>query len=633
MPKSEKRSCKFREVWKVDYSWLAKSHLESFSRCTICNKNFSVSHGGLSDVKQHEKSNLHKTNSKSVTSSQILNKFFIKPNTVESQKIALAELIEVYHNVKHNLSYKSLDCSLKLMPKLYPDSGIAKKIACGRTKAESITTNVLGPKAESIVLSDLINDKVYFSVATDTSNKGNRKMYPICVQYFSFTDGRQTKLLDFFEEPSETAEAICKSITSTLSKHRLSMSSVSAFSADNTNANFGKHKSAYTLLHNENNKLIKSGCLAHIVNNAFKHGLQKLDFDVETVVLKIYSHFSSSASRREDLKSFFDFAQVDWEELIKHVPTRWLSLGPAIDKILKFYPALISYFISIGDECPKVLQKLLSINADTDKDQENYLHTKTFIYLSFSANVIQIFQQTSKRLQNMDTSATELYEIMDSLKTNLTERLEQQFFGAHFISCCQHLKANKYEKFKKVFGLFFVNVNTYLSKWFNFSDDNIFKVIECLKLNNEISYNDLMKVVKTLQLENISLDGLFNEYCTIKPILNIVCSEEQNVYSKWTKIFSSGTKENFKNIFLLVSYVLSIPPSNAYVERVFSIMNQKWSKQRNRCNVGLIKSELQISLNFEENCSDFIEKIKLDEDLLQAVISNQKYSFKTKKNK
>lgn len=168
----------------------------------------------------------------------------------------------------------------------------------------------MGPRAESIVVSDLydyINDKVYFSVATETSNEGNCKMYPIFVQYFSFTGGRQSILLDFFE-PSETAEAICKSITSTLSKHKLSTSSVSAISADNTNANFGKHKSAYTLLHNENNKLIKSGYLAHIVNNAFKHGLQKLDFDVETIVLKIYSHFSSSASKRENLKSFFDFA-------------------------------------------------------------------------------------------------------------------------------------------------------------------------------------------------------------------------------------------------------------------------------------------------------------------------------------
>lgn len=82
-----------------------------------------------------------------------------------------------------------------------------------------------------------------------------------------------------------------------------------------------------------------------------------------------------------------------------------------------------------------------------------------------------------------------------------------------------------------------------------------------------------MKVVKTLQLENISLDDLFNENCIIKPILNNVYSIEQNVYSKRTKIFSSGTKENFKNIFLLVSYVLSIPPSNTYVERALSIIN------------------------------------------------------------
>lgn len=186
--------------------------------------------------------------------------------------------------------------------------------------------------------------------------------------------------------------------------------------------------------------------------------------------------------------------------------------------------------------------------------------------------------------------------------------MEQQFFGAHFISCSQHLKANKYEKYKKIFGQFYINVNTYLSMWFNFSDDNIFKVIQCLQLNNEMSYNDLVKVVKTLLLDNISLDDLFNEYCIIKPILNKGYSTEQNVYSKWTKIFSSGTKENFKNIFLLVSYVLSIPPSNAYVEIVLSIMNQKWSKERNRCKIELIKAELQISLNFEENCSDFIEK-------------------------
>lgn len=74
-------------------------------------------------------------------------------------------------------------------------------------------------------------------------------------------------------------------------------------------------------------RLILENINLHI-HNAFKHNLQKLDFDVKAVVLKIYSHFSLSTSRREDSKSFFDFAQVDWEELVKHVPTRWLTLGP-----------------------------------------------------------------------------------------------------------------------------------------------------------------------------------------------------------------------------------------------------------------------------------------------------------------
>lgn len=86
--------------------------------------------------------------------------------------------------------------------------------------------------------------------------------------------------------------------------------------------------------------------------------------------------------------------------------------------------------------------------------------------------------------------------------------MEQQFFRAHFISCSEHLRAKKYEKYKKIFGQFYVNVITYLSKWFNFSDDNIFKVIACLQLNNEIFYNDLVKVIKTLQFENVSLNGL-----------------------------------------------------------------------------------------------------------------------------
>jgi hypothetical protein len=31
------------------------------------------------------------------------------------------------------------------------------------------------------------------------------------------------------------------------------------------------------------------------------------------------------------------------------------------------------------------------------------------------------------------------------------------------------------------------------------------------------------------------------------------------------------------------SYILSIPGSNNFLERAFSVMNNKWSENRNRC--------------------------------------------------
>jgi hypothetical protein len=40
------------------------------------------------------------------------------------------------------------------------------------------------------------------------------------------------------------------------------------------------------------------------VHNTFRKALNGQDFDLETLVPKIYAHFSVSASRHEDLKEF-----------------------------------------------------------------------------------------------------------------------------------------------------------------------------------------------------------------------------------------------------------------------------------------------------------------------------------------
>ena len=138
----------------------------------------------------------------------------------------------MYHTVRHNLSYNSVDCAHKLNQKILLDSKIEKKKCIGTTMAESVVKDVLAPKAVADVLKALTSDKpLPFSIQTDASNKGNRKMFPLAVQYFSPECGVTNKMLDFIENADESAAGIVALTEQSLDKFGLSLDHVTAFSA------------------------------------------------------------------------------------------------------------------------------------------------------------------------------------------------------------------------------------------------------------------------------------------------------------------------------------------------------------------------------------------------------------------
>ena len=82
------------------------------------------------------------------------------------------------------------------------------------------------------------------------------------------------------------------------------------------------------------------------------------------------------------------------------------------------------------------------------------------------------------------------------------------------------------------------------------------------------------------------------------------------------------------NVFKIASFLLSIPGTSAYCERIFSVMSSKWRNERNRCFIKLMKSELFIYFNLKDTCREFSEKIKRDPQLLKSPKSQKKYNFK-----
>ena len=77
------------------------------------------------------------------------------------------------------------------------------------------------------------------------------------------------------------------------------------------------------------------------------------------------------------------------------------------------------------------------------------------------------------------------------------------------------------------------------------------------------------------------------------------------------------------NLKKICSFVFSIPPSNACVERVFSIMGNLWREESNRLLPETVKAELQIKINYNLNCEEFYHSIKQNNKLLAACISNK----------
>ncbi|GFV25512.1 uncharacterized protein TNCV_1147821 [Trichonephila clavipes] len=280
--------------------------------------------------------------------------------SAQSEKVGIAELTEVYHSIKHHIFYVAQDCSLKVLKQVINDSDIVKKMTGGRTKCTALVNQVLFKYSMELVQEDLKNN-VPFSVATDASNKDNRKIFPVAIQYFSPKSGICHKILDFYEDSFEDSASIKERLCEVMDKSRLPWSRVTAYGADNASVNFGVNNSVFQKLKSEENDIIVAHCNDHIFHNCAKNALKVMPVDVENIVMKVFAEFSCSSKKREDLKECFDFFESEYREVIRHVPTRWLSLFKALDRMLSSWGPLKRYFIERGsDNCPTALWAILS---------------------------------------------------------------------------------------------------------------------------------------------------------------------------------------------------------------------------------------------------------------------------------
>ncbi|XP_037504964.1 uncharacterized protein LOC119381046 [Rhipicephalus sanguineus] len=628
LKKRKIRQCTFRKEWRSqpEYeSWLLPVDDDATAaRCTICASTFTVKFDGVSAVKHHASTQKHKQKSLASKQSATVKKFFVPAISSAEDHVTAAELGTIFHGIKHNYSYLSMDCGSKLAPKVFSDSDIASRMRLGRTKMEHLVKDVLAPYAVECIVEKLrpAGRNLPFALSTDASNKGNRKLFPIAVRFYDVSGaGITDALIDFCEQADETSGGICELLATSLEKVGLSLERAVAYSADNASVNYGKHNSVFQKMQKDQPTLLKANCNCHVVHNTAKHAVKSLKFDVETLVLKVFKEFSSSSKCVEELKTFFEFCDQEYSKVLCHISVRWLSLFTALDRLIKNWTPIKSYFLSQGEEeCEKIIWRFISNQADGLSESV----TLPECYMHFMHSFLAMFHSAILTLEKSHLEPTELYAVMTKLRKQLINRRDDMFFGVKANLGLEILPGGQVAKLE------FLNVYdralAYLEKWFDF-ENSPFKMLAELDLRKGAPTT--LVVINAGNLFGIDFqeegDELYSELCLLKDALPGLLKCDEKSSSMWLKFLKAVKCPLLQN---LMEHVYSIPCSNAFVERVFSVMGNLWTDERNQLSVPMVKAELCVRYNLVYSCEEFVKMARENKKLIRAAKSNSKYIFK-----
>ncbi|KAF3842553.1 hypothetical protein F7725_024504, partial [Dissostichus mawsoni] len=290
--------------------------------------------------------------------------------------------------------------------------------------------------------------------------------------------------------------------------------------------------------------------------------------------------------------------------LLRHVVTRWLSLLSSIDRILKCWRPLTSYFQSLGEEeCSKILWKCFG-------EDGNEVFEMYFLFLS---HILNVFSDSIEALEAKSFSITSVFK----------GRLKDTFFDFPVNNKLKQLTPDLAKKCEADFLVFYERAKKYVSERYDFSENSFHSKVSKLGLTTAVSYGEYSDAVQACSLKDIDMDGLYEEYGMVEAILSSSEMEGCHSEERYLKLFSKA-EVPLVNLRTVSAYIFSIPCSNAHTERVFSMMTSAWRNERNRLDVDSVKAELHICVNFTFECTDMYQRLLTNKNLLEAARKGQK---------
>ncbi|XP_023311317.1 zinc finger BED domain-containing protein 5-like [Anoplophora glabripennis] len=231
----------------------------------------------------------------------------------------------------------------ELLTKVCPDSDIAKKIKCSRTKCSCIVKNVIGKKNEKEICEILSNTK--FSLIIDESTDRSCTKHLCLVCRYRHNKTIQDSFLALLPLKDAKAEDLYREVTNFFDRKKIPYQrNLIGFASDGASVMVGRHNSVVSRLKVDIPNVYVVKCICHSFHLCASNACLKLPRSIEDLAREIYPYFSNSPKRVETFKEFQSFSNVNIHKILHPAQTRWLSLETVVSRILEQYNALILFF-------------------------------------------------------------------------------------------------------------------------------------------------------------------------------------------------------------------------------------------------------------------------------------------------
>ena len=295
-----------------------------------------------------------------------------------------------------------------------------------------------------------------------------------------------------------------------------------------------------------------------------------------------------------------------------------------VTRIIEIYEGLKSYFISLSG-CPKLLETFFS-------------NPQSELWLHFIHSQLKIFSNAIKNLEGDNISASEVALELELLKQKVCNRKENNFKNSKIESIILKLENENLlteRGFHKITNEFYETFLEYLNK--RTSHFEPLKSFSWVELKEAPTWQQIQKCAKCFhEIGNkmiiIDEDELFDEVMIVREAFEHKIEDwkanNTPVDKRWCEIFKNleDSGSICKHLKHIVSFALTIPGTNAAVERIFSLVNALWTDEKNRFSLESVKAMIITKTCFQDvSCLQFHEVLQKNEGLLQNIHSACKY--------